>query len=61
MKVPESNIMGNFGEGYKIAISILNEGRISIASQVKIKAIHSIIDYFNIAYMIIITFLIILN
>ncbi|EDV22696.1 uncharacterized protein TRIADDRAFT_58518 [Trichoplax adhaerens] len=33
VRVPESNIMGKFGEGYKIAIGILNEGRISIASQ----------------------------
>jgi len=33
--VPESNILGKFGEGYKVAIGTLNEGRIGIASQVR--------------------------
>ncbi|XP_064600452.1 short/branched chain specific acyl-CoA dehydrogenase, mitochondrial-like isoform X2 [Liolophura sinensis] len=33
VKVPESNILGKFGHGYKYAIDILNEGRIGIASQ----------------------------
>lgn len=32
-KVPESNILGKFGEGYKAAISSLNEGRIGIGAQ----------------------------
>lgn len=33
VKVHESAILGKFGEGYKIAASILNEGRIGIAAQ----------------------------
>ncbi|CAE7835689.1 ACADSB [Symbiodinium sp. KB8] len=33
MKVPKENIVGEIGKGYKIAIEILNEGRIGIASQ----------------------------
>eukprot|EP00759_Apiculatamorpha_spiralis_P005077 PhF_6_TR13020/c0_g1_i1/m.20636/K09478/ACADSB; short/branched chain acyl-CoA dehydrogenase len=31
--VPASNILGEEGKGYKIAIEVLNEGRIGIASQ----------------------------
>jgi len=31
--VPEENIIGGLGKGYKIAIEILNEGRIGIAAQ----------------------------
>lgn len=33
MKVPEKNILGQVGQGYKYAIGILNEGRIGIAAQ----------------------------
>ncbi|KAJ1674532.1 hypothetical protein EV182_003092 [Spiromyces aspiralis] len=33
VKVPESNIVGGLGQGYKYAIQILNEGRIGIAAQ----------------------------
>jgi alkylation response protein AidB-like acyl-CoA dehydrogenase len=33
VKVPEENVLGELGKGYKYAISILNEGRIGIASQ----------------------------
>jgi len=33
LKVPEDNIIGGEGKGYKIAIEILNEGRIGIAAQ----------------------------
>ena len=33
MQVPEENILGKFGEGYKYAIGILNEGRIGIGAQ----------------------------
>ena len=33
VRVPEANILGEFGHGYKYAISILNEGRIGIAAQ----------------------------
>nr|KAG5687675.1 hypothetical protein BaRGS_027567 [Batillaria attramentaria] len=33
VKVPESNILGQFGQGYKYAISMLNEGRIGIGAQ----------------------------
>ncbi|XP_002722640.3 short/branched chain specific acyl-CoA dehydrogenase, mitochondrial isoform X2 [Oryctolagus cuniculus] len=33
VKVPESNILGQVGHGYKYAIGILNEGRIGIAAQ----------------------------
>src|ERR1700709_2333144 len=33
VKIPTSNLMGVEGEGYKIAIGILNEGRIGIAAQ----------------------------
>ncbi|KAJ8085827.1 hypothetical protein AAF712_006988 [Marasmius tenuissimus] len=32
-KVPAENVIGGVGQGYKIAIEILNEGRIGIASQ----------------------------
>jgi short-chain 2-methylacyl-CoA dehydrogenase len=33
LRVPASNIVGELGKGYKIAIEILNEGRIGIAAQ----------------------------
>jgi alkylation response protein AidB-like acyl-CoA dehydrogenase len=33
VKVPAKNVLGKVGEGYKYAISILNEGRIGIAAQ----------------------------
>ena len=33
LKIPEENVIGGIGEGYKIAIQILNEGRIGIAGQ----------------------------
>ncbi|KIM45762.1 hypothetical protein M413DRAFT_440800 [Hebeloma cylindrosporum] len=33
LKIPEENIIGGEGKGYKIAIEILNEGRIGIAAQ----------------------------
>ncbi|KAG2462597.1 ACDSB protein, partial [Polypterus senegalus] len=33
VKVPESNILGELGQGYKYAIGMLNEGRIGIAAQ----------------------------
>jgi alkylation response protein AidB-like acyl-CoA dehydrogenase len=33
IKVPKSNVMGEIGKGYKIAIETLNEGRIGIAAQ----------------------------
>lgn len=31
--VPKENLLGNYGEGYKIAIKVLNEGRIGIGAQ----------------------------
>lgn len=34
LKVPEKNILGKVGHGYKYAIGMLNEGRIGIAAQV---------------------------
>lgn len=33
VRVPSSAIMGKVGQGYKIAISLLNEGRVCIAAQ----------------------------
>lgn len=33
VRVPESAILGEFGQGYKIAAGFLNEGRIGIAAQ----------------------------
>lgn len=36
LQVPADNILGEFGLGYKYAIEMLNEGRIGIASQVKL-------------------------
>lgn len=33
VRVPESSILGELGQGYKIAAGFLNEGRIGIASQ----------------------------
>ncbi|XP_059160016.1 short/branched chain specific acyl-CoA dehydrogenase, mitochondrial-like [Physella acuta] len=33
VKVPSSNILGEFGKGYKYAITMLNSGRIGIAAQ----------------------------
>lgn len=33
VKVPEENILGKFGHGYKYAAGFLNEGRIGIAAQ----------------------------
>ncbi|CAL1700318.1 unnamed protein product [Somion occarium] len=33
LKIPAENVIGEVGKGYKIAIEILNEGRIGIAAQ----------------------------
>ncbi|KAF7264640.1 hypothetical protein GWI33_022924 [Rhynchophorus ferrugineus] len=33
VKIPASNLVGEYGQGYKIAIDVLNEGRIGIAAQ----------------------------
>eukprot|EP00742_Colponemidia_sp_Colp-10_P004138 GILJ01004416.1.p1 GENE.GILJ01004416.1~~GILJ01004416.1.p1 ORF type:complete len:408 (-),score=62.38 GILJ01004416.1:52-1275(-) len=33
LKVPADNIIGEYGKGYKIAIEVLNEGRIGIGAQ----------------------------
>lgn len=33
VKIPKSNVLGEVGKGYKIAIETLNEGRIGIAAQ----------------------------
>lgn len=33
VKVPKSNVVGEVGKGYKIAIETLNEGRIGVAAQ----------------------------
>eukprot|EP00039_Didymoeca_costata_P019815 m.339051 g.339051 ORF g.339051 m.339051 type:complete len:415 (+) comp18644_c0_seq1:225-1469(+) len=33
VKVPKENVLGDVGQGYKYAISILNEGRIGIGAQ----------------------------
>jgi short/branched chain acyl-CoA dehydrogenase len=33
VKVPRENMLGDLGDGYKIAIGLLNEGRIGIAGQ----------------------------
>jgi len=33
MRVPEENILGEFGKGYQYAAGFLNEGRIGIAAQ----------------------------
>jgi len=33
VKVPKTNVLGEIGKGYKIAIETLNEGRIGIAAQ----------------------------
>ncbi|KAJ2347245.1 hypothetical protein GGF43_004799 [Coemansia sp. RSA 2618] len=33
VRVPAANVLGEIGQGYKIAIEILNEGRIGIAAQ----------------------------
>ena len=33
VKVPENNILGQFGHGYKYAAGFLNEGRIGIGAQ----------------------------
>jgi len=34
VKIPECNILGEFGLGYKYCIEVLNEGRIGIGAQV---------------------------
>lgn len=33
MHIPKENLLGQEGQGYKIAIEVLNEGRIGIAAQ----------------------------
>ena len=32
VRVPKENVLGNFGEGYKVAIETLDEGRIGIGA-----------------------------
>lgn len=44
VKVPEENILGQAGKGYKYAIEILNEGRIGIAAQM-IGLAQGVFDY----------------
>lgn len=34
VQVPESNVLGEVGKGYKYSIELLNEGRIGISAQV---------------------------
>ena len=36
VRVPAYNILGEYGQGYKYAIGMLNEGRIGIGSQVHV-------------------------
>ncbi len=36
-QIPKNKVLGKFGQGYKYAIGILNEGRIGIAAQVRRK------------------------
>lgn len=51
VRVPESNILGEFGKGYKYCIEVLNEGRIGIGSQVNTPAsgqMNTKIDIFKI-------------
>lgn len=48
MKVPKENVLGKVGEGYKVAIETLNEGRIGIGAQmvgVARGALDAAIDY----------------
>jgi len=33
LRIPQENVIGEIGKGYKIAIEILNEGRVGIAAQ----------------------------
>lgn len=33
-QVPEANVLGQIGHGYKYAIGMLNKGRVGIAAQV---------------------------
>ncbi|CAB4419592.1 unnamed protein product [Rhizophagus irregularis] len=49
VKVPEENVLGEVGKGYKYAIEILNEGRIGIAAQM-IGLSQGVYDY-ALAYM----------
>ncbi|RIA84097.1 acyl-CoA dehydrogenase/oxidase [Glomus cerebriforme] len=49
VKVPEENVLGEIGKGYKYAIEILNEGRIGIAAQM-IGLSQGVYDY-ALAYM----------
>ena len=49
-EVPEDNVLGPVGQGYKIAINTLNEGRIGIGAQmigVARGALTAAIDYIN--------------
>ena len=40
VKVPAENLIGEEGRGYKIAIEILNEGRVGIGAQMVLSLIH---------------------
>ena len=46
-QVPETNILGKYGEGYKYAISMLNEGRIGIGAQVGFYTLSMLISYIS--------------
>lgn len=50
MVVPKENLLGKEGQGYKIAIEILNEGRIGIAAQMTGLAIGAFDRATNYAY-----------
>ena len=46
--IPEENLLGNLGEGFKIAMSTLNGGRIGVAAQavgIAQGALNAAIDY----------------
>lgn len=50
-KIPAKNLLGKEGEGYKYAISMLNEGRIGIGAQVNFSNKNLLSTIFSVIYI----------
>ena len=51
VKVPKENLLGKEGEGFKIAMSTLDGGRIGIAAQALLSLIHILLVHIDLAHL----------